>query len=129
VADITAGRGRSPLKALFASLVATFDTLLGAMSGDARRCLLITTWCRLPASLCWAKHGHLTAGGALGGDAMRLLKHAIEEVVMSALSRALRAVFGQHARTTLVSLATNLRFATSSLPLPCRGIGREVSTG
>jgi hypothetical protein len=123
MADITTGRGRSPLKALFTSLVATFDTLLGAMSGDARRCLLITTWCRLPASLCWAKHGHLAAGGALGGDAMRLLKHAIEEVVMSALSRAL------HARTTLVSLATNLRFATSSLPLPCRGIGREVSTG
>jgi hypothetical protein len=34
VAIITAGRGRSPLKALFTPLVASFDVLLGAVSGN-----------------------------------------------------------------------------------------------
>jgi hypothetical protein len=34
-------------------------------------------------------HGHLTAGGALGGYAARFLKCAPEEVIMSALPWAL----------------------------------------
>jgi hypothetical protein len=34
VAIVVAGHAHSPLKAMFAPLIATFDTLLGAVSGD-----------------------------------------------------------------------------------------------
>jgi hypothetical protein len=61
-------------KALFAPLVAAFDALLGVVSGDVRRCLLIATWCCLPSSLCREKHGRLVAGGALGEVASWLIK-------------------------------------------------------
>jgi hypothetical protein len=43
-----------------------------------------------------AKHECLIAGGALGGEAARLLKHAPEDVAMSALSWALRAAHPCH---------------------------------
>jgi hypothetical protein len=69
------------------------------------------------------KHGRLAAGGALGGDTVRLLKHALEEVAMSALSRALCVAFGQRAHATLVSLLVNLRFAALSVLLPWWGLG------
>jgi hypothetical protein len=59
VSIITAGRGHSPLKALFACLGAA-SNLPGIMSGDARGCLLVTARCRLPASLCRAMHGRLS---------------------------------------------------------------------
>jgi hypothetical protein len=85
VAIITASRGCSPLKALFAPLVATFDALLGVVSCDVRRRLLVAAWCHLPASLCMVKHGRLVASGALGGYVTWLLKRAPEEVVMSTL--------------------------------------------
>jgi hypothetical protein len=42
VAVIADGHGRGPLRALFVPLDAAFDTLLGVVSGDVRRCLLIT---------------------------------------------------------------------------------------
>jgi hypothetical protein len=103
VAVIVASHRHSPLKALFAPLVATFDALLSAMSGDVERCLLVATRCHLPASQCRAKHGCLVAGGALGGDAARLLKCAPEEVVMSTLSWALCVVIGQCACATLAA--------------------------
>jgi hypothetical protein len=120
---IVAGRGRGPLKALFAPLVAAFDALLGAVSGNIRRCLLVLARCCLPTSLCRVKHGHLVAGGALGGDATRLLKRGPKEVVMSIMSQALREAFGQRAHTTQPSLVVNLRFVVPSLPLPWRGLG------
>jgi hypothetical protein len=120
---VVAGHGRSPLKVLFASLVAAFDALLGAMSGNIGWCLLVIARCHLPASLCKAKHGCLKAGGALGGDAARLLKCAPEEVIMSALSWALRTAFGQRSHATLVSLVANLWFTVQSLPLPWWGLG------
>jgi hypothetical protein len=123
MAIITTGHSRSPLKVLFAPLVAAFDAPLCAVSGDVGRCLLVATHCHLPASLCRVKHGSLIAGGALGGDAVWLHKHAPEEVAMSALLRALRTVFMQLARATLVSLAANMGFAAPSLPLPWRGLG------
>jgi hypothetical protein len=123
VAIVTAGQGRSPLKALFAPLIADSDTLLSTVSSDVGRCLLVTARCHLPASLCRVKHGCIIASGVLGEDAMRLLKCAPEEFVMSALPHALCAVFGQSAHTTLVSLVAILRFTMSSLPLPWRGLG------
>jgi hypothetical protein len=75
MAIITAGR--SPLKALFAPLIAAFDTILGVVSGDIGWCFLVAARCCLPASLCRAKHGRLIVGGVLGGDATRLLKLAL----------------------------------------------------
>jgi hypothetical protein len=123
LAIVVAGRGRSPLKELFAPLVAAFDVLLGIVSGDVGRCLLVATRCHLPTSLCWAKHGCLIAGGALGGDATRLLKRAPKEVVMSALPWALHIAFRQRIRATLVSLVANMMFATPSLLLPWWGLG------
>jgi hypothetical protein len=115
--------------ATFVPLVATFDALMGAVSGDVRRCLRVTTRCHLPASLCRAKHGLIIAVGVLGGDAARLLKHAPEEVIMSALPRALCMAFEQCNRTTLVNLEVNLWFTALYLPLPWQGLGREVSRG
>jgi hypothetical protein len=50
VAIIMAGRGRGPMMVLLAPLVATFDALLGLVSGDIRRCLPVTTRGDLPAS-------------------------------------------------------------------------------
>jgi hypothetical protein len=85
MAVVAACRGRSTLKPLFAPLVATFYILLGAVSGDIGRHLLVIARCRLHASLCKEKHGCLIVGGALGGDATRLIKRGPEEVVMSAL--------------------------------------------
>jgi hypothetical protein len=123
VAIIAVGHGHSPLKALFAPLVAAFDALLGAVSGDIRRRLLVAARCHLPASLCRAKHDRLIAGGALGGNAVRLLKQASKEVVMSALLWALCATFRQRTCTSLVSLVVNLWFASPSLSLPWQGLG------
>jgi hypothetical protein len=37
----------------------------------------------------WVKHGRLVADGVLGGDAVRLLKHASKAVIMSTLPWAL----------------------------------------
>jgi hypothetical protein len=77
----------------------------------------------LSASLCWVKHDHLIAGGALGGDATQLLERAPEEVMMSALLRALCTAFGWHTHASLVGLVVNLRFIASSLLLPWHGLG------
>jgi hypothetical protein len=123
MAIVMAGRGHSPLKALLVPLVGAFYTLLGAVGGDIGWRLLLAARGCLPASLCGAKHDRLVAGSALGGDAMRLLEHASEEVAMSALSRALRAMFGQRACATLTSLAVNLGFVASLLPLSYWGLG------
>jgi hypothetical protein len=54
VVVVVVGRGHGPLKVLLARLVATFDALLGAVSGDVGRCLPVTTRGGLPASLCRA---------------------------------------------------------------------------
>jgi hypothetical protein len=89
VAIITTGRGRSPMKALLAPLVAAFDALLGTVGGDIGRCLLVATRGHLHASLCRAKHDRLVADVALGGDVTQLLEHAFEEIAMSALLWAL----------------------------------------
>jgi hypothetical protein len=123
VAVIMAGRGHSPLKALFAPLVATFDGLLGPVSANIGQCLLVTAWCRHPTSLSMVKHGHLVASGALGGDVVQLLKRAPKEVIMFVVSWALCVLFGQCARATLVCLAVNLWFTMPSLPLPWQGLG------
>jgi hypothetical protein len=69
MAVIVAGSGLSPFEALFVPLVATFDALLGVVSGDVKWCFLVAAQCRLPASQCRAKHGCHTTGGALGGNA------------------------------------------------------------
>jgi hypothetical protein len=55
------------------------------MSGDNGRRLLVTGRCHLPASLRRVKHCRLIAGSALGGDATRILKCALEEVLMFGL--------------------------------------------
>jgi hypothetical protein len=61
--------GHGPLRALLVPLVAAPDALLGTMSGDIGRCLLVATRGRLPACLCRAEHNRLVAGGAMGGEA------------------------------------------------------------
>jgi hypothetical protein len=112
---ITAGHGRSPLKVLLAPLLDAFDALLGVVNGDVEQRFLIATWCHLPASLCRAKHDRLVAGGALGGDAMRLLKRALEVVTMYVLSWALCTALKQCAHATLASLAANLGLVALTL--------------
>jgi hypothetical protein len=123
MAIIMAGRGHGPLRALLVPLVAALDTLLGIVSTDIERCLHVAARGGLPASLCWVKHDHLIDGGALGGDAARLLERAPEEVAMSILSRALCATFRWCARSFLAGLVVNLRFVALSLSLPWHGLG------
>jgi hypothetical protein len=123
VTVVVAGHGRSPLKVLFAPLLAAFYALLGAVSGDVEWHLLIATQCLPPSSPCRAKNDRLIVGGALGGDVVRILKRALEEVVMSDLSQALCVMFGQRAHATLANLAANLWFTAQSLPLPWQGLG------
>jgi hypothetical protein len=94
VAVIADGCGHGPLKALLAPLAATFDALVGVVSGDVGRHLLATAWGRLPASLCRVKHDHLVTGGTLAGDVARLLDRAPKGVIASALSQALWAMLG-----------------------------------
>jgi hypothetical protein len=117
-AIIIAGHCHSPLKALPAPLAAAFDALLGTVSSNIRWHLLVAPRCHVPASLCRVNHDCLIAGGALGGDDVRLLKRALEEVTMSILSCALCTVLGQCTRATLVSLATNLGLISLTLPPP-----------
>jgi hypothetical protein len=120
---IVVGCGSGPLRALLEPLIAAFDSLLGVVSGDIRRHLLVMAQGHLPASLCWVKHDCLVASGALGGNAAPHLKHAPKEVPMFALPKALHTVFGQRARASLVSFMENLRFIMSSPPLPWHGLG------
>jgi hypothetical protein len=56
LAIIVDGHGCGPLRALFAPHATAFDALLGTVSGDVGRCLLVTTWGCLHASLSRAKH-------------------------------------------------------------------------
>jgi hypothetical protein len=91
---ITAGRGHGPWRALPAPVVVAFDALFGTMSGDVGRCLPVTAQGHLPAQLYGAEHDRLVAGGVLGGDAVRLLERAFEEVTLSALPWALLAATG-----------------------------------
>jgi hypothetical protein len=49
---IAVGDGCGPLKPLLAPLVASFDGILGAVSGDVGHHLLVTAQGGLPASLC-----------------------------------------------------------------------------
>jgi hypothetical protein len=102
------GHGRDPLKALLAPLFVAFDVILGFMGDGGGRCLLVTTWGCLLASLSRAKHDHLIAGGVLSSDATWLLERVPEEVAMSALVWAPRMALGQHAHAILVSLAVSL---------------------
>jgi hypothetical protein len=83
---ITTGHGHGPCSVLPAPHVVTFDSLLGAMSGDVKRCL--------PAHLYGVEHDRLIASGVSGGDAMCLLECAYKEVALSTLSRALIAATG-----------------------------------
>jgi hypothetical protein len=118
VVVVMADHGHGPLKALLAPLVATFDALLGTVSGDIGQCLPIAAQGGLPASLCWVKHDRLVVDCALCGDAAQLLERAIEGVTVSALPQPSRAMFGWHARSSLVGLVVNLRFIVLSPPLP-----------
>jgi hypothetical protein len=128
-AVIMDGRDRGPLEALHAPLVAAFDALLGAASGNVKWRLLVTAQGCLPVSLCGVKHDHLVAGGVLGGDAAPLLKCASEEVPMSTFSWALCVAFGQRACATQASMAVNLGFIAPTLAPPYQGMGREICRG
>jgi hypothetical protein len=68
-----AGHGHSPYRALLTPLVAAIDAILGAISNNVRRCLLVPAQGRFPAPLCRAVHDHLVVGGVLSGDVARLL--------------------------------------------------------
>jgi hypothetical protein len=50
-------------------------------------------------------HYHLIVGGVLGGDATWLLKHALEEVVLSALPWTLPTLIG-HRAWAILAVAT-----------------------
>jgi hypothetical protein len=52
VVIIEAGRGRGPMKVLLVPLVAAFDAVLGIVSSDIERSLLVTARGGLPTSLC-----------------------------------------------------------------------------
>jgi hypothetical protein len=93
-AVVAVGHGYGPLKALLVPLFVAFYALLLAMGGDVKRHLCVTARGHLPASLGWMNHDCVTASGALGGNAVWLLERVPEEVAMSALPRALRAVLG-----------------------------------
>jgi hypothetical protein len=88
------------------------------VSGDVGWRLLVTAQGHLPTHLCRAEYDRLMAGGVLGGDDARLLKHAFEEVTLFALLRALLVSTRQRAWVALVSLATNLCLAVPPLPPP-----------
>jgi hypothetical protein len=85
------------------------------MGGDIGRCLLVTSWGLLPASLGREKQNRFIAGCALGGDAVPLLQCVPEEVAMFAVSWALRAALVQHTHATLKSLAASLELDMPSL--------------
>jgi hypothetical protein len=68
--------------------------------------------------MCGVEHDCLVAGCVLGGDAMRLLERASEEVALFALSRALLTTTGQHAWVALMSLAMNPRLTAPPLLPP-----------
>jgi hypothetical protein len=68
-------------------------------------CLLIAARGHPPACLCRAVHYHLIVGGVLGGDATWLLKHALEEVVLSALPWTLPTLIG-HRAWAILAVAT-----------------------
>jgi hypothetical protein len=80
--------GCDPLRALLVPLFATLDTLLSSMNNDIRRHLLVVARGHLPASLGWAKHDLLVAGGMWGGNTARLLECVPEKVARLALKRA-----------------------------------------
>jgi hypothetical protein len=122
-AVITAGRGRGPLRALLAPLIAPLDALQGTVSSDIRHLLLVTARGHLPTCRCGVEHDHLVAGVLLGGDVARLLERAYKEVALSALPRALLVASGRRAWATLASLATNLRLITPSLSSSQRSLG------
>jgi hypothetical protein len=107
-AVVTAGHGRSPLKALLAPLIAAFDILVDTVSSDIGRCLLVTARCRLLASLYRVKHDRIIGGVLLGLGATQLPERASEEGIMFVLPQALSAVLRQHARATQVSLTAIL---------------------
>jgi hypothetical protein len=71
-----------------------FYALLLATGGDVKQRLCVTARGHLPASLGRMNHDCVIASGALGGNAAWLLERVPEEVTMSALPRALRAVLG-----------------------------------
>jgi hypothetical protein len=63
-----ASHGHRPLKALLASLVATFNALLAPVSGDVRRRLCVTTQGHHPTSLCREEDDRLVTSSVRGGD-------------------------------------------------------------
>jgi hypothetical protein len=78
-------------------LVTASDTVLGAASGMAGWCLLVTASGHLLAHLCRVVCSYLIVGGVLSGDTTRLLERAPEEVALSALLWALLTATGQRA--------------------------------
>jgi hypothetical protein len=107
-------------------LVATFDAVLGAISRDVRRCLLVATRGRFHARLCGVVHDSLVVGGVMCGDVVRLLECASNDVAMFTSPWALLTASGRHAWVALVQLAMNLGFIMPSLPPPQWSLGREV---
>jgi hypothetical protein len=79
--------------------------------------LLVTAWGRLPARLCRAVHGRLIVGGALGGDTVRLLEHAPEEV----LCPPCHGLHSQRLGSALGLHRWGWQRACSSSSCPCRG--------
>jgi hypothetical protein len=76
------------LRELLAPLFAALDAHLSAVDGDVGQCLLPGARGHLPASVGWAKHDRLVAGGVRGGDAAWLLKCVYEKVIVLTLERA-----------------------------------------
>jgi hypothetical protein len=75
-----------------------------------------TAWGCLPTSLCTAKHDHLITGGALGGNAVRLLECFPEEVAMFDLPWGMCTVLWVHVCTALATLVGSLGLTVPTLP-------------
>jgi hypothetical protein len=86
------------------------------VGGDVGLRLPVAARGHLPTSLGRAKHDHLIAGGALGGNDAQLLEHVFEEVAMSTQSWALCTALRQRSWAALASLAVKLGLTTLSLP-------------
>jgi hypothetical protein len=93
----TVGDGRGPWRAVLVLPVAALDVILGNVSGDIGRRILITARAHFPSRMCRAVHDRLIVGGVLAGDAARLFERASKGVSLFASSWALLKVTGQRA--------------------------------
>jgi hypothetical protein len=121
-------RGRGPLRALLAPLPTSLDAILGALHGDFIWHLLATAWGHHPTSLGLAKHDHLMACGAVGGDVTRLLYRVPEKFNVPAPEQNSWAALKQRTRTQLASLAVGLGL-TAPAPPPQWAMRQETSKG